>query len=88
MPKISVYLPLSHYLEQQVSAGKSLVKLSFNEIENLIKGELPPTARNNRNWWANSYNEKSRQCSAWLDYNWIKEDVKLKEEYVVFRYKT
>jgi len=87
MTKISVYQPLSKYLEKQNSAGISEVKLSFQEIENIIKRELPPSARTYENWWVNSHKEKGRQCSAWLDYGWKKEEVKLKEEYVVFHCK-
>lgn len=86
MAKISVYLPLSNYLEKQVLTGNNEAKLSFTAIEKLIRRELPPSARKYENWWGNSHTEKGRQCSAWLDYGWKKEEVVLKDEYVIFRY--
>jgi len=85
MGKISSYYPLSQNLKKQASEGNVEIALSFKEIENIIKRKLSPTARKNTNWWANSYTEKSRQCSAWLDYGWKKEEVNLENELIVFR---
>jgi len=84
--KISEYSPLGQFLEKQLLQGNIQVSLSFQEIERIINRELPPTARNNKNWWANSRNEKSRQCSAWLNYGWSKHQVDLKKEIVIFIY--
>lgn len=85
MGKVSDYHPLSQYLKKRASEDNEEIALSFQEIENIIKRKLPPTARKNTNWWANSYTEKSRQCSAWLDYGWKKEEVNLEKELIVFR---
>lgn len=84
--KISVYLPLGQYLESQRVNGEFIVSLTFKKIEELIHRQLPITARKNKNWWANSSTEKSRQCSAWLDYGWKKTEVNFEREYVVFEY--
>lgn len=50
---MSEYSPLGQYLEKQSLQGNKQVSLSFQEIERIINRELPPTARNNKNWWAN-----------------------------------
>jgi DNA repair photolyase len=82
--KISEYAPLGKFLEGQALNGQNNVILSFKDIESIISRKLPPTARKNKNWWANSKTEKSRQCSAWLNYGWRKEEINLIEEMVVF----
>lgn len=89
MGKVSDYLPLSQHLQRQASLGITEVTISFADIENIIKRSLPPTATSPRSyqaWWANSHTEKSRQCSAWLDYGWIKEKVDLDNKLVTFRH--
>lgn len=85
MGKVSNYLPLSQYLQKQDALGKTQVLLTFQEIENILRRRLPPTARKNKTWWANSKTEKSRQCSAWLDYGWVKEEVDLDKAVVTFQ---
>jgi DNA repair photolyase len=87
MTELSDYLPLGKYLQKQALSGFDIVTLSFQEIERIIHRKLPPTARNNRNWWANSKTEKFRQCSAWLNYEWSKYLVDIEEEIAVFVYK-
>lgn len=86
MVKISEYAPLGKYLEGQKLNGQNKVTLTFKDIERIIGRQLPPTSRKNKNWWANSKTEKSRQCSSWLNYNWRKDQVDLANEFVVYVY--
>jgi hypothetical protein len=65
--------------------GMTKVKLTFQEIEGILGRSLPPTARKTKTWWANNKTEKSRQCCAWLEYHWLKEEVDLEKETVIFR---
>nr|WP_315051013.1 hypothetical protein [uncultured Brevundimonas sp.] len=58
------YDPLHRYLRRQSAAE---VVLTFSEIENLLTGILPKSARR-REWWANEAAEDTShvQCRAWM----------------------
>jgi hypothetical protein len=59
---------LGIYLQAQ-PGNIDRLQLTFAEIEDIIGGNLPPTAYNHRNWWDN--NPESRpQASSWLDAGW------------------
>jgi len=60
----------------------NVVKLSFVEIDGIIRDNLPMSAYRTEAWWNNSLNLHAR---AWLDAGWETEEVNLKEGYVVFR---
>jgi hypothetical protein len=59
----SRYDPLRKYL-----AGRSepVVHLSFAEIERIIGGPLPASARRHRPWWANERSGSHVHASAWM----------------------
>jgi hypothetical protein len=59
----SRYDPLRRYL-----AGRSepVVHLSFAEIERIISGPLPASARRHRPWWANERSGSHVHASAWM----------------------
>jgi len=59
----SRYDPLKRYL-----AGRSepVVHLSFADIERIIGGPLPASARRHRPWWANERSGSHVHASAWL----------------------
>jgi hypothetical protein len=60
----SRYDPLKRYL-----AGRSepVVHLSFGEIERIIGGPLPPSARRHRPWWANERSGSHVHARSWID---------------------
>ncbi|RTR26298.1 hypothetical protein EKG37_21750 [Robertmurraya yapensis] len=82
----SDYYPLSQHLNMLVEKGVTQTTLTFKEIEDVLKRDLPPTARKNPTWWSNSRTEKYRQCASWLDYGWEKKKVDLKGEKIEFQY--
>ena len=59
----SRYDPLRRYL-----AGRSepVVRLSFADIEHIIGGPLPASARRHRPWWANERSGSHVHASAWM----------------------
>jgi len=59
----SRYDPLKRYL-----AGHSepVIHLSFVEIERIIGGPLPASARRHRPWWANERSGSHVHASAWM----------------------
>jgi CBS domain-containing protein len=81
-PSDSRYAPLAIYLQQHPPEQDS-VALSFKEIEELIQGDLPGSARAHRSWWANdSFGQvHSRQ---WLDIGWRVARLNMSDEQVVF----
>lgn len=85
MSRISKYYPLSQYLQKQDRDGTAVVKLSFKDIEHIIRTSLPPTARKRVQWWGNEKTEKARQCKHWMDYGWYTEQIDIDKESVVFR---
>lgn len=86
MRRTSVYYPLSQHLNNLVDNGIFQTTLTFSEIEDLIRKDLPLTARKNPTWWSNSRTEKYRQCASWLEYGWEKEEVDVQSEIIKFKY--
>jgi len=70
--------------------GKSPYLMRFEEIDPLVKGGLPITARTNPSWWDNDYSPKSRHSQSkhgWLAAGWevVRSDLDLSKETVTFR---
>lgn len=77
----SRYDPLKRYL-----AGRSepVIHLSFAEIERIIGGPLPASARRHRPWWANERSGSHVHASAWMGAGRRTANVDLKAEVVDF----
>ena len=65
-PKESKYAPLASWLRRY---PENRVRLSFEEIEQIIEAELPPSAYQHRHWWAND-SVGHVQSKQWLDAGW------------------
>lgn len=74
------YHPLFEYL---LFSGQGRLSMSFSEIESLIGGRLPPSARKREEWWSNSQSGHS-QARAWMRANYRTSNVDLKRETVTF----
>jgi hypothetical protein len=59
----SRYDPLRRYLAERTDA---VIRLSFAEIEQIIRGPLPASARRHRPWWANERSGSHVHASAWM----------------------
>ena len=60
------YEPLELYLKN-LPASQDELALSFEEVENIIRQPLPPSAYKHRPWWANQTNISNRsQAAAWM----------------------
>jgi DNA-binding XRE family transcriptional regulator len=77
----SKYQPLLDYLSQRDS---SEVTLTFAEIEAMMGGKLPDSARSNRGWWSNR-SKGALQAAAWMQAGYLVEGLDLDKEQVVFR---
>src|SRR5258708_34782769 len=59
----SRYDPLKRYLAERTDP---VIHLSFGEIERIIGGPLPASARRHRPWWANERSGSHVHASAWM----------------------
>ena len=78
----SRYTPLALYL-QRLPLQEDKVRLHFKQIEEIIQGSLPPSARQYRNWWANDP-VSHPQSQQWLEAGWKVSGVNIGEQKVVF----
>ena len=79
-PSASRYAPIGEHL---ASVKKDTVTLTFEEIEDLIGGELPASADKHRAWWANT--ETHSQALTWISQGWLVQEADLEEGTVTFR---
>ena len=76
------YRFLSDYL---LESEQSQIKLSYAEIENILKFKLPDSAKTHRAFWANT---KTHSIAlSWMSVNYEVVEVNLEEKYVVFEKK-
>ncbi|GAH40668.1 unnamed protein product [marine sediment metagenome] len=73
------YHPLRRYLE---SRSADQVRLSFQEIEQIIRAGLPASAHKYREWWANDRTHS--QALAWMEVGWKVESVSVSARWVAF----
>ncbi len=81
-PSDSRYSRLAQHLQGQPQDMESL-GLSFPQIEQIIGGQLPVSARSHRAWWSNDTRSHA-QSKQWLDVGWRISTVSIEEGRVVF----
>jgi hypothetical protein len=77
----SKYQPLTDFLRRQ---PRTVVRMSFDEIERVIGAKLPPSATDHRAWWSNNP-QNNVMTKAWKDAGFESEDVDMKGRQVAFR---
>lgn len=77
----SKYQPLYEHLRRQ---GQDQVTLTIGEIEQLIGGRLPATARTQRAWWSNR-RKGAVQATAWVQAGYHTSEIDLAQERITFR---
>jgi hypothetical protein len=75
------YEPLLQFLRRQ---KLNEVRLTFDQIERIIGGKLPPKAQHHRAWWSNSP-LNNVMTKAWLDAGYRSEQVDMEGRKLVFR---
>lgn len=73
------YIPLANYFS---SATNSTIKLSFNEIEQIMGQQLPNAAYLNRSWWKKT-KAPAKHFHAWTDAGYYVSEVEI-DRHVVF----
>jgi CBS domain-containing protein len=80
------YDPLRDWLARQAQ-HETRIAVSFQQIEELLGAELPPSARQHRSWWSNDPGSHS-QALAWLEVGWEIEHVDMTGEMATFHQTT
>jgi hypothetical protein len=75
------YEPLSQFLRNQ---SHDEIRMSFEQIERVIGGNLPRSAKEHRAWWSNNPSN-SVMTKAWLDAGFRSEQVDMEGRKLVFR---
>ena len=73
------YIPLANYFS---SATNPMIKLSFNEIEQIMGQQLPNAAYLNRSWWKKT-KAPAKHFHAWMDAGYFVSEVET-NQHVVF----
>jgi len=81
-PEDSRYAPLAIWLRSRPSIEDRIL-LTFEGVEEIIKGDLPPSARAHRSWWAND-SVGHVQSQQWLDVGWRVAQINMSEQEVTF----
>lgn len=81
-PGDSRYAPLAIWL-QQLHWRQKKVSLTFMQIQEILREELPASARQHRSWWAND-SIGHVQSQQWLDVGWRVSNIAMAEEKVTF----
>ena len=76
----SKYFNLYNYLRL---CGDEQITLSFAEIESIVESVLPPSARQNKEYWSNR-GRGGVQAAAWMDAGFHVTDVDIQGEEVLF----
>jgi hypothetical protein len=78
---MSKFAPLTGYLR---SLPSTECRMSFQEVEEVLGFQLPPSARRHRPWWSNNPHN-SAMTKAWLAAEFRTERVDMERETLVFR---
>jgi CBS domain-containing protein len=81
-PGESRYAQLALYLQSR-SASDERIELTFEQIEGILNGPLPASAREHRSWWAND-SVGHVQSQQWLDAGWRVARINLTEGRITF----
>lgn len=82
LPKDSKYTALADWLKSQ-PVQIDRVDLSFDQIEEIIGGNLPASAYKHRAWWANDSHSHTHS-QLWLEVGWRRNRLNLTEHQVAF----
>jgi hypothetical protein len=75
------YEPLARLLSE---TSNDELSASFGDVEDILGFKLPPSARDHRPWWANSYKGSHSQAQGWIGAGWETRDIDMKRERVRF----
>ncbi|MCL4261913.1 MAG: helix-turn-helix domain-containing protein [Anaerolineae bacterium] len=81
MKESSKYYPLFQFFQQ---SGEDVILLTVADVQSILTGGLPHTARTQRAWWSNRRTAHA-QSAAWLDAGYLVDKLDLENERITFR---
>ena len=75
------YTPLENYLRDR-PGNQNEVKLSFAEIERILKSKLPPSAYESQKWWEHETEGNHVNKRSWSSAGWKIESLDVNEKWV------
>ncbi len=81
MKESSKYYPLYQFFQQ---SEEDVVLLTVADVNSILAGGLPPSARTQRAWWSNRRTAVG-QSLAWVESGYRVDDLKLEIGQIVFR---
>jgi hypothetical protein len=76
------YAPLEKYLRDLSVSQEDII--TFESIEQILKGPLPRSAREEYTWWDNQKQGMQVETNAWMDAGWMVERVNFSEKWAEF----
>jgi len=80
----SKYTPLEEYL-RELPSTQSEVRLTFGEIETILKSRLPESAYEDDRWWNHATEGNHRNTRAWTNAGWQVREVDVKKKQAGFK---
>ena len=81
------YGPLYKHIRRLDERGVREWHTTFAEIVRILGKNLPPSAREHRQWWENQRSGKRSQRDAWMSQGWETRSVNFTKETVSFERK-
>jgi len=72
-PEFNKYLPLETWFSKRPKSVKQL-KLTFDEVEEILGASLPASATKLKTWWTNVQPKIQSHRTAWLNNGWMVTD--------------
>ncbi len=77
------YMPLEIYLSDLPKSTREIT-LTFEQIEKILAGKLPPSAYEDRRWWDHETEGNHVNKRSWLNAGWKVESLDVNAKWVKF----
>ena len=77
------YTPLEKYLSELPESTREMT-LTFEQIEKILTGKLPPSAYEDRRWWDHETEGNHRNTRSWSNAGWRVESLDVNAKWVKF----
>jgi hypothetical protein len=77
------YTPLEKYLSELPESTREMT-LTFEQIEKILAGKLPPSAYEDRRWWDHETEGNHRNTRSWFNAGWRVESLDVNARWVNF----
>lgn len=82
-PEFTKYLPLEAWFRKQPAKAKQ-IKLTFDQVEEILGAPLPASATKLATWWTNVQPKIQSHRTAWLNNGWVVSEFNQKAKWVRF----